>query len=115
MTIAAEYSAKYETNALQNGAAYHGDVDYSESMTLAQLAEAGGKITRLRVFREGLRVDVSYIHATLPDGSIVPVVGYPAFSNWFGFKANLVEWAKEQGVFAKGLGLLDESNWSILR
>ena len=25
------------------------------------------------------------------------------------------EWAKEEGVYAKGLGLLDENNWAVLR
>ena len=29
-------------------------------------------------------------------------------------KGALIEWAKEEKVFAKGLGLLDEGNWSIL-
>lgn len=30
-------------------------------------------------------------------------------------KGAFIEWAKEERVFAKGLGLLDESNWSVLR
>lgn len=29
-------------------------------------------------------------------------------------KSTFIEWAKAEGVYAKGLGLLDEANWSVL-
>ena len=60
--------------------------------------------------------DISYIHATLPDGRTVPVyLGVGNCTPRPALKAAFIAWAKEEGVFAKGLGLLDESNWSVLR
>lgn len=98
---------------------YHSEVDYSSPMSLAQVAAAGGRITRLRVLgggpSDGFMADVSYCHATLPDGRTVPVDGAPMCFPFRRIKGELIAWAKEQGVFAKGLGLLDEGNWSVLR
>lgn len=121
-TIAEKYGVQ-ETNGLVNGHDYHGGVDYANQMTLAELAQRGGKISRVRILTgswAGQRMaDVSYIHATLPDGTTVPlnvtgnVMGVPLWGPK-GLKAMFIEWAKEQGVYAKALGLLDESNWSIL-
>jgi hypothetical protein len=105
-----------ETNGLVNGADYHGEVDYSRQYSLAEVAEAGGKISRVRLLTERGRADVSYIHATLPDGHTVPVrveIGNLIPMNEI--KGQMIRWAKEQHVFAKGLGLLDEGNWSVLR
>lgn len=94
---------------------YHDQVSYTDEMTLAQVAKAGGKITRLRVLREGRYCDISYCHATLPGGKIVPVRVTGGIGHLFyGLKGSLIEWAKEEGVYAKGLGLLDESNWAVL-
>lgn len=97
---------------------YHQQVSYDNEMTLAEVAKRGGKVTRLRVLQERGRCDISYIHATLADGTVVPVrVDLPNGSMCIprrALKGDLIAWAKEQGVFAKGLGLLDESNWSVL-
>jgi hypothetical protein len=109
-----------ETNKLTDGFAYHNSVS-SQRMTLRQLRAAGGRITRLRFLTEyiygyGRFYDVSYIHATLPDGTIVSIVGCPLnFTPAWRVKFVLVDWAKEEGVYAKAIGLLDESNWSVLK
>lgn len=99
------------------GPDYHDTVDYSRRLTLAQVAAAGGKISRLRLLSDrGFPFwDVSYCHAKLPDGSIVTVNtnGHSQFPRR-GLKAALIQWAKDEGVFAKGIGLLDEGNWSTL-
>lgn len=101
---------------------YHEQVSYDDQMTLGQVAEAGGRISRLRFLTEYVPgqtryYDVSYCHATLPGGKIVPVVvDFDSF--WIPqrqVKGHLIEWAKQHGVYAKGLGLLDEGNWSVLR
>lgn len=110
-----------ETNGLTDGHEYHDQVSYVDLMSLAAVAEAGGKVTRLRILSEGTPMgrfaDVSYCHATLPDGTIVPVrlTGDLMGMAWPKVKAHLIAWAKHEGVYAKGIGLLDESNWSHLR
>jgi hypothetical protein len=111
----------HETNGLLNGSEYHAAVDYSVQYTLKDVAEAGGKVTRLRLLTEvwpgaGRRCDVSYCHATLGNGKTVPVQVGGNVSGVFlrDLKKALIDWAREEKVFAKGLGLLDEGNWSIL-
>jgi hypothetical protein len=107
-----------ESNGLPS-ANYHAEVDYTDEMSLAEFAAQGGRITRLRILgggpEDGFMCDTSYCHGTLPDGRTVPVSGGPMCFPVRRTKATLIEWAKEQGVFAKGLGLLDEGNWSTLR
>jgi hypothetical protein len=109
-----------ETNGLVNGAAYHDAVDYSRYYSLAEVAEAGGKISRVRLLTEsvpgvGRLADVSYIHATLPDGRTVNVQnGLDNLTPMRLVKAKMIDWAKREGVFAKGLGLLDSGNWSTV-
>lgn len=109
-----------ESNGLVNGAEYHAQVDYSRFLSLAEVAKAHGTITRLRVLTErtpsGTLCDVSYVHASLPSGEIVNVQnGVNNLTPLRSLKGELIAWAKREGVFAKGLGLLDEGNWSILR
>uniref|UniRef100_A0AAU6R6Z3 CYTH domain-containing protein n=1 Tax=Micrococcus phage Kurnik TaxID=3092208 RepID=A0AAU6R6Z3_9CAUD len=99
-----------ETNPLVDGAAYHANTKLEVS--LKELEERGGKITRVRVFRERTFYEISYIHGEI-DGVQVRVTGMEVGPTRF-IKRELVERAQEQGVFAKGLGLLDEANWSIL-
>lgn len=103
-------------------AEYHDGVSYDNEMTLGQVAKAGGRITRVRILTGnwgGRRFgDISYVHATLPNGTTVPVRigvdnGIPLYGPR-GLKATFIAWAKEEGVFAKGIGLLDEGNWSVL-
>lgn len=106
-----------ETNGLINGAEYHEAVDYSRQYTLAEVKAEGGKITRVRLLTErwpsGRMADVSYIHATLANGKTVPVyVGVDNLTPLHQMKGKMIEWAKREGVYAKGLGLLD--NWSVM-
>lgn len=72
------------------------------------------KITRLRLLGDSdgwayPYLDVSYCYGKLKDGTHVrvdlPVYHFPKR----GLKRALVEMAKEAGVFAKGLGLLDDN------
>lgn len=97
---------------------YHEQVSYDNQMSLAEVAQRGGRITRVRILKEYGRCDISYIHATLADGTVVPLyLDMPSsgVGLWFReIKGEFIAWAKEQGVFAKGLGLLDESNWAVL-
>ncbi|MFT4471419.1 hypothetical protein ACMX2H_16065 [Arthrobacter sulfonylureivorans] len=114
----------FESNGLVDGAAYHEAVDYSRAngwMGLKQVAEAGGKISRVRVLTEripmaGTFCDISYVHATLPNGQIVNVddVNVRNMTPMNKLMGELINWAKSEGVYAKGLGLLDRSNWSVL-
>lgn len=118
-SLASRYGVD-ETNGLLDGHAYHSGVSYADQMTLAQVAQAGGKISRLRILgggpSDGFMADVSYCHATLPSGKVVPVYAdYPMCFPIRKLKGELIEWAKSHGVYAKGLGLLDENNWSVLR
>lgn len=111
----------HETNGLVNGSAYHAEVDYTRRpLTLKEVREAGGRITRLRLLTErtygGTFCDVSYIHATLPGGETVPVQNHlNNLTPLRALKGELIKWATREGVSAKGLGLLDEGNWSIQR
>lgn len=117
MSITTSYSAANETNGLFNGFEYHTAVDYANEMTLREVADAKGKITRVRVLAEGIRCDVSYIHATLPNGSIVPVSLNDLNESGlvYKLKGDFIAWGKSVGVFAKGVDLLNDSVWSVLR
>lgn len=108
----------HESNGLVNGNDYHAQVEQSR-FSLKEVADAGGKITRLRVLTErtfgGTFCDISYVHATLPDGKIVTVdCPVSNLTPRVKLTGELIAWAKAQGVFAKGIGLLDKGNWSIL-
>lgn len=105
-----------ETNGLLDGHAFHTAVDYTRQLSLAEVSDAKGHISRVRILAEGPRCDISYIIATLPDGSMHPVRVNGNTSGYLrDLKRDFITWAKEERVFAKGLGLLDENNWSILR
>jgi hypothetical protein len=105
------------------GPEYHATVSHDEYINLAELARRGGKITRLRMIGgeyvpgRGRCYDISYVHGQI-DGQNVSIStnACPEWS-WIPkskIKGVMIEWAKAEGVFAKGLGLLDEGNWSIL-
>lgn len=82
--------------------------------TLAELKAAGGTICRVRIFRECGMMDLSSAHGRV-NGEMVQIAQLPhIFCPRSQFKAQLINWAKEEGVFAKGIGLLDEGNWSVL-
>lgn len=102
---------------------YHSEVDHSRDYTLSELAAAGGRVSRVRLLTDsswGYKMaDVSYIHCTLPDGSLHPV-NLQGLKTSYGIpirqiKGVFIEWAKAEGVYAKGLGLLDDGDvWSVL-
>ena len=119
IAVQSHYGTK-ETNGLVNGHEYHAAVDQTRQYSLAEVKNAGGKITRVRLLTEvwpgvGRIADVSHIYATLPDGSTVPVrIGVDNGTALRALKGEFIEWAKREKVSAKHLGLLDEGNWSIL-
>lgn len=121
---------------------YHAGVS-NEDWTLAEISKAGGRVSRVRLLQEMGRVDISYIHAEVPadcptcsgkpsifmgcstcrsTGSFTKTVrvnlsSMPTGSHMLWrreVKGAFIAWAKEEGVYAKGLGLLDEGNWSVL-
>ena len=109
-----------ETNPLIDPDAYY-ESDFV-FMNLSELAAKGGRVTRVRFLTDfwpgmGKIADLSYCHGTLPDGTRVHVnvtggdlMGCPMNK----ITGELINWAKKEGVFAKGIGLLDRGNWSIL-
>jgi hypothetical protein len=108
---AIRYGVQFE-GTLVDGS-YHSKV--KGDMTLREVSDARGRITRVRLLQEFGRVDISYIHATLPDGQIVRVnVGVGHMTPRRQLKGEFIRWAQHEGVYAKGLGLLDESTWSVL-
>jgi hypothetical protein len=102
-----------ETNPLGDSDAYY--QREWEHMTLAALRDAGGKVTRVRWLTERQYADLSYVHGTLPNGTPVRLTHTPTGGLARDRMGILIEWAKEEGVFAKGIGLLDRGNWSTLR
>lgn len=86
-----------------------------EHMTLAALRNEGGRVTRVRWLTEGLYADLSYVHGVLPDGRPVRLTDAPMSCLARKRMGMLIDWAKVSGVFAKGIGLLDQGNWSTLR
>ena len=85
-------------------------------MTLVAIQAAGGKITRVRYLNDlmftGTRVvpagTLSYMEAEV-DGKIVRVDDAPEglTTSHRDAKKELISWAKEKGVYGKGIGLLD--------
>ena len=118
----AERAASYgvhETNPLPDGG--HDWSQFEEgTWSLRQLQDDGGKVCRLRLLTEAgyPYLDISYVHGVLPNGRMVHV--QPVRSSLVKAKGSvpsrrdLVQWAKEERVYARGIGLLDEGNWSIL-
>lgn len=123
MNTTVDYRSRYgatETNGLVDGAAYHSEVDYSRVYSLGEIKDLGGKITRVRILTERMfgrtLCDISYVIATLRDGKMVPVqVLVSNLTPLRELKKEMLDWAQSEGVFAKSIGLIDESNWSIQR
>lgn len=115
--IATRYGVQ-ETNPLP------ADYDHGNrrDVTLAQLAAAGGRITRVRLLTEvrpghGRIADVSYIHGIVlsaTDTYAVRVTDYPSTGLLKNVGSDFIAWGKDSGVFAKGIGLLDRTLWSVL-
>lgn len=82
----------------------------------------GARITRVRWIGgdwDGTtkRYDLSYVHGVLADGTTVRIADSNLACSWVGRfqrKGALIEWAKSEGVFAKGIDLLNEGVWSTL-
>lgn len=105
------------------GHEYHASVSHEERINLDELRRRGGRITRVRMIGgefipgRGKCYDVSYVHGQI-DGQNVSI-DTSAMPEWnfiprFKIKAAMIAWAKAEGVYAKGLGLLDEGVYSIL-
>lgn len=108
------YGVRYSGELV--GPGYHDTVDRTVTWPVAEFAQVGGRITRLRLLTDpGFPFfDVSYCHGTLPSGVIVPVdLGYSQLPRR-GTSRFIVEQAIADGYSAKVLGLLDRGNWSIL-
>lgn len=110
-----------ESNPLVDAHAYHANRYAAgiEYMTLGELADRGGRITRLRILSEkyaGVRMcDISYVHGVLPDGTSVSLhATWPMGFNYRELTKHLIEWAREEGVYAKRVHLLDPVVRSIM-
>lgn len=108
-----EFRTKYgawESNGLTDPDSYFSEPRIDVDLTDKELA----KITRLRLISDpGFPVwDVSYCHGELKDGTKVRVQlpRHQFKKKWL--KNDLVSMCKEAGVFAKGLGLLNDDNIS---
>lgn len=90
--------------------------------TLSELQAEGGRVVRVRwiggeyIPGRGKCYDLSYVQGELKDGTRVRIIQLPAafLVPRHARKSAMIDWAKEQGVFAKALGLLEDGNWSTL-
>lgn len=96
-----------EVNGLVDGQAYHAERNKKEVQKVCWTTK-GLKVTRLRMLSDpGFPVwDISYCHGIL-DGEHVDVE-LPFYQlSKRGWKGEIIQYAKQDGVFAKGLGILD--------
>jgi len=112
MDLAVRYGVQ-ETNPLWTSEVTHETITEHVSLGDPRLE----RIVRLRLLTEpGYPCyDISYVYGVLKDGSHCRIDGAPMSIGRRTAKRDLIDWAKEEGAYAKGLGLLDEGNWSILR
>lgn len=104
---ATAYAAAHETGSLVDPTAYH-SIDRSLTVDLTDPRLA--RVTRLRLLtdRDFPYWDLSYCHGVLKDGTEVRVqLPVYQFSKRKPLKVAIVDMAREAGVYAKGLGLLD--------
>lgn len=105
-----------ETNALHSPEAYH--AAKTQAMTLSELENSGGIVTRVRLFAEKRRgtwfVDVSYIDGTLPTGETVMIKGVPGLGRRSSLADDLRQWADDEGVDAEQINLMNAGIWSFL-
>ena len=105
-TATARYTSANETNGLIDHAAYH-RVDRTLEVDLAD--PRLGRITRLRLLSDwGFPLwELSYCHGELKDGTPCRV-RLPRYQfKKATLKKELLDMAREAGVYAKGLGLFD--------
>lgn len=98
-----------ETNGLINPDRYHAEVTHQITETVSWADKRLAKIVRLRLVSDpGFPVwDVSYCHGQLKDGSYVNVdIGFSQIPKK-GMRRYIVERAKEENVYARGLGVFD--------
>jgi len=102
-----------ETNPLWMSEVRHDTVEVHCTLGDSRLA----RITRLRLLTDpGCPFfDISYVYGVLKDGRHCRIDGAPQSLRRRNLKGDLIAWAREEGVNAKALGLLDDNNWSILR
>lgn len=114
MDLAVRYGVN-ETNPIWMSEATHENVHYDLHVTLGDSRLK--RIVRLRLLTEPgyPYMDISYCYGQLKDGRYVRLDGVPMSISRRKPKADLIAWAREEGVNAKALGLLDDNNWSILR
>lgn len=96
-----------ETNGLVNGIAYQ--AEYADARVV-DWTEPHLRVTRLRLLSDpGFPFwDVSYCHGVLCHSGEKVRVQVPFHQLRKGkMKTEIVEWARREGVFAKGLGILD--------
>lgn len=112
MDLAVRYGVN-ETNPIWASEVTHETIEEHVSLGDPRLE----RITRLRLLTEPgyPYFDISYVYGVLKDGRHCRIDGAPMHLGRKTIKRDLIEWAKEEGAYAKGLGLLDDSNWSILR
>lgn len=111
--LARDYGVQ-EENPLWMSEATHENVDYNEYVTLGDPRLT--RIVRLRLLTDpgSPFFDISYCYGQLKDGRYVRLSGAPQSISRRNPKGDLLAWAKEEKAYAKGLGLLDRANWSIL-
>lgn len=112
MDLAVRYGVN-ETNPLWASEVTHETIEVHCNLGDPRLA----RITRLRLLTEPgyPYFDISYVYGVLKDGRHCRIDRTPGNLGRKTIKRDLIAWAKEEGAFAKGLGLLDDANWSILR
>jgi hypothetical protein len=93
-----------ETNGLEDGIAYH----HQPRNRTVDWAEPGLKVTRLRLLSDpGLPFwDVSYCHGEINGEQVRVALPFSQLPKR-GMRKAIVEQAIRDGVFAKGLGILD--------
>lgn len=111
-----------EVNGLSSAhEAFREEIDYSQRVDITDRRLA--KIVRLRLLLPSWEermsgynnADVSYCWGELKDGTHVYVNVTLRIDIRKGVKAGIVAMAKQEGIYAKGLGLLDDSVISTLK
>ena len=94
-----------ETNCLVNGNVYHADFNNAREV---EWTEKGLKITRLRLLSDpGFPFwDVSYCHGFIGKEPVVVILPFSQLPKRNKVKT-IIDYAKRDKVFAKGIGILD--------
>lgn len=97
-----------EMNGLADGSKYHENRHKQEEIQRVCWTTKGLKVTRFRMLSDpGFPVwDISYCHGILNGKHVDVELPFDQLSkrNW---KAEVIQYAKKDGVYAKGLGILD--------